>query len=212
MKEIVLIILAVLSAVYLVSLFFKHGMFQAIAKGCLVPLVLAVYVSGADRIFIPVILALVFGWIGDIMLLKIADLRFFRLGLASFLLGHACYIPSMLYFAGTLHIPALAISLPVAVAAGFLMRRIVRPSTEMSLPTIIYEAVILLMMISATQLFLARGTPFGAFVLAGSACFLVSDSLLACFTFRAKPKYGDFLVMLTYISAQLCITLGLSGF
>ena len=203
--------LAALSAVYLVSLFFKHGMFQAIAKGCLVPLILAVYLSGAERIFIPVVLALFFGWMGDILLLKIEDLRFFRLGLASFLLGHVCYIPSMLYFAGTPHIPALAVSVPAAVAAGLLMRRIVRPSKAMSVPTIIYEAVILLTMISAIQLFLARGTPFGAFALAGSACFLVSDSFLAFFTFRTKPKYGDFLVMLTYISAQLCITLGLAG-
>jgi uncharacterized membrane protein YhhN len=204
-------IFAVVAVIYLVSLFFKRGVFHAIAKACLVPLVLAVYVSGANSVFFPVVLALVFGWLGDILLVKIEDVRFFRLGLAGFLLGHICYIPSMLHFAGRLNIPVLVISLVVAAVLGVFIRKIIRPSREMSIPSIAYETVILLMAASALQLFIARGTPFGALVFAGSLCFLVSDSMLAFFTFRAEPKYGYFLVMLTYITAQFCIALGFSG-
>ncbi|GHV94282.1 hypothetical protein AGMMS50293_06020 [Spirochaetia bacterium] len=211
MNIIFLGIFAVVVVIYLVSLFFKQGVFQAVVKACLMPLVLAVYVSGANSIFFPVVLALVFGWIGDIFLVKIEDIRFFRRGLTSFLLGHICYIPSMLHFAGKLNIPILGISLLVAAALGVLMIKIIRPSREMNISTIVYETVIILMAASALQLFMARGAPFGALVFAGSLCFLVSDSMLAFFTFRGKPKDGFFLVMLTYIAAQFCIVLGLSG-
>ena len=211
MKMIFMIILAALSAVYLVSLFFRRGIFQSIGKACLVPLIAAVYITGSDRIFPPVILALFFGWLGDIFLLKIEDIRFFRLGLGSFLVGHILYIPSMMYFSGGVNITALAISALVGIALGILIFRIIRPNSEMKIPVIAYETVIILMAASAVQLFIARGTPFGAFAIAGGAFFLVSDTILAFFTFQKKPRIGDFLVMLTYISAQLCIVLGFSG-
>jgi uncharacterized membrane protein YhhN len=62
------------------------------------------------------------------------------------------------------------------------------------------------MAVSALQLFLAQGELFGAFVFAGSLCFVASDTMLALVTFRKKPLYVY--VMITYIAAQLLITLG----
>jgi uncharacterized membrane protein YhhN len=64
------------------------------------------------------------------------------------------------------------------------------------------------MVIFALQVFMANERDFGGFVFAGSLCFMVSDSMLAYDTFRKKIKYGSFLIMLTYILAQLFITLG----
>ena len=209
MKDIFLIAFAVVAPVYLASLFFKRGVFQSAGKACLMPLVLAVYVAGADRFFFPVALALVFGWLGDMLLLKISDIRFFRLGLASFLLGHLCYAFAMFYFAGTVQTPALGISLAAAIPLGIGIFMLVRPNREMRIPVIVYEVVILLMAAAAVQFCIVRGLPSGALVLAGSLSFLVSDSLLAFFTFRGTPRFGDFAVMLTYIAAQFCITLGL---
>ena len=211
METIFLYILAALSAVYLASLFFKRGIFQSIAKACLMPLVLAIYISGSDSIFIPVVLALFFGWLGDIFLLKIEDARFFKLGLAVFLLGHLFYIPTLLFFSGGINVKVLLISLPAGAALGVFLHYLIRPSSEMNILTIIYEAILLLMVLSAVQLFAAKGSPYGALALAGGLCFIASDTVLAIFTFRTKPRYGDFLVMLTYISAQLLIILGLSG-
>jgi len=208
LKIVFLIILAVVSAVYLVSLFFKQGIFQAVLKGCLVPLVFAVYISGAENVLVPIILALVFGWLGDIFLVRISDLRCFRLGLASFLLGHICYIIAMLGFARPFNITVLVISIIVAVCLGLLLLKVIRPTVEMRIPIIAYKTIILAMAISALQLFLAQGGSFGAFVFVGSIFFVVSDSTLAYDTFRKGPKYGFFIVMFTYIAAQLCITLG----
>jgi uncharacterized membrane protein YhhN len=209
--NIILCVLAVVAAAYLVSLFFKQGIFQAVGKSCLLPLILAVYIAGSNRIVIPVVMALVFGWIGDLLLLKIQDTRFFRLGLISFLLGHVCYIPTMLYFAGGLNIPVLGISLIIAAALGIFIRRLVRPNKEMKIPSLVYETVILLMAVSALQFFIGQGFPSGALIFAGSLCFLISDSLLAFITFRTPSVFMYFLVMVTYIAAQLCIVLGFTG-
>jgi len=203
--------LGLVSLVHLVSILARKGIVQAVSKVCLLPLVFAVYISGAGQILIPVILALFFGWLGDIFLIKIEKLTFFRLGLASFLLGHIMYIVAMLNCTGGINATALLIGIPAGIALGFCIFKLVRPSREMIAPAIAYEAVILLMVMAAIQLAIARNSPYGALVLAGGVCFLVSDSILAFITFRGKPWYGDFLVMLTYISAQLCIVLGLSG-
>jgi len=203
-----LVILGVVSVVYLVSLFFKQGLFQGILKGCLMPLVLAVYIFGAEKILLSIVLALVLGWMGDILLLKSSIPRFFIMGLASFLLGHVCYIIAMYGFAHPLHIPALVISIAVAACLGILIFKIVRPPAEMKIPVIAYEITIMTMAIFALQLFLAQGSTFGALVLAGSLCFVVSDFTLAYDTFRKGPKYASFIIMITYIAAQFLITLG----
>ena len=211
MQTIFLIILAVVSAVHLVSLFFSREKLQAVTKILLIPLILAVYISRSPAVFVPVVLALLFGWAGDIFLLKIDDIRFFRLGLASFLLGHICYIIAIFHFTLPFNMPVFAISAVVAAILGFCAYRLVRPTKEMIIPAAIYEIVLLSASVCALQLFLAKGAPSGAFIFAGSLCFLVSDTLLAYFTFGARPKYGQFLVMLTYISAQLCLALGFAS-
>lgn len=208
LKIVFIIILTVVSSVYLVTLFFKFSVFQAVLKCCLLPLILAIYIFGAGRILVPVILALVFGWLGDVLLLKNYDNRFFKCGLASFLLGHICFIIAMFNFTQPFFYSVLFISFAVAAALGFLLFRFVKPTGEMKIPVIAYETVIILMALSALQIFVVQAGSFGFFVLAGSLCFLISDSLLAYDTFRKKTKFGYFIIMVTYILAQLFITLG----
>jgi len=211
MQYIFLGILGIVSVVYLITLFFKDSLLQFILKGCLMPLVLAVYISGAEIIVLPIILALVFAWAGDILLIKISNLLCFRLGLASFLFGHICYIIAMFKYTQPFNIPVLAISILVAACAGFILFKIIKPTSDMKIPVIAYETIILIMAIFAFQLFLANpagqaGTLFGIYVLAGSLSFLASDSALALVTFQKKPYYV--FCMFTYIAAQLLITLG----
>jgi uncharacterized membrane protein YhhN len=199
------------SVAHLVSLVILKRKLQIVTKICLLPLLLAIYVFGARNLFVPVIFALIFGWGGDVFLLKIRDLRFFRLGLASFFTGHLCYIPSFLYGAERLNVWALVISAALAVPAGFAVHAIIKPKKEMNLPAICYEIIILLMSLSALQLLLSRRDGWSLLVFAGSLCFLISDTILAYFTFRTKPKRGDFFVMLSYIAAQSGIIWGMMG-
>ena len=206
LKLIFLIILGAVSLVYLVTLFFKDSILQFILKGCLVPLILAVYLSRANTILLPIILALVFGWLGDVLLLKINNLLCFRLGLASFLLGHIFYIITMFNYAQPFNILFLIINVLIAVCYGIFIFRMVQPSPDMKIPVIAYETILLTMAIFALQLFLSQGGKLGAFVFAGSIFFVASDSMLALATFRKKALNVP--VMFTYIAAQLLIVLG----
>jgi uncharacterized membrane protein YhhN len=203
------VLFAGMSAAHLVFSLVHKSVPQTLTKIFLVPLLGAVYVFGAKNPAALVIAALIFGWGGDMFLLKINDARFFRLGLASFLLGHLCYIPSFLHAAGELHIPALVISAAAALPLGFVIHSLIKPEKAMNLPVIVYEIIILLMSLSALQLLISRRDGWSLLVFAGSLSFLVSDMLLAYFSFRTKPKQGDFFVMLTYIAAQAGIIRGM---
>jgi uncharacterized membrane protein YhhN len=206
LKILFMVILGVVSLVYLITLFFKDSIFQFILKGCLAPLVLAMYVFGADKILLSIILALVFGWLGDVLLIKINNLFCFRFGLASFLIGHIFYIIIMFAYAQPFNNLFLIISVIAAVCYGIVIFKIIQPTKEMKIPVIAYETILLTMAIFALQLFLAQGALFGALVFAGSICFVASDSMLAYATFRKKNL--SVLIMVTYIAAQTLITLG----
>jgi len=208
LQIIFLAVFGVVSLVYLITLAFKPGIFQFILKGCLMPLVFAVYITGVgvNNIFLPVVLALAFAWIGDVLLVRITKILWFKLGLASFLIGHICYIAAMFGFSRPFNIPVLIISVVIALCFGITAYKVVRPSKQMKIPVIAYETIIMVMAIFACQLFLAQRSYFGIMVLAGSICFVVSDTLLALKTFRRLKVY--FAVMVTYIAAQLLIALG----
>jgi len=206
-----IIIFLIVSIIYLVTLKFKPGLFQFILKGCLMPLLLAVYIFGAgfNNIFLPVVLALIFAWIGDVLLVRITNILWFKLGLASFLIGHICYIIGMFGFALPFNYPVLIISFVIAACFAFIAYKVVRPSKQMKIPVIAYEAIILTMAVFALQVFIAQSRVnqlFGVLVFAGSLCFVVSDTLLALKTFRRVNIY--FMVMITYIAAQFLITYG----
>jgi len=199
--------LGVVSLVYLITLLFKESLLQFILKGCLLPLILAVYVSSANKILLPVVLALVLGWFGDVFLLRISNLLRFRLGLISFLIGHILYIITMFTYAQPLNIIIMIISFVIAGSYGFFVFNIIKPPKEMKIPVIIYETILLTMAVFALQFFLAHRAMYGAFVFIGSVCFVASDTMLTLLTFRKKSLY--LYVMITYIAAQLLITLGL---
>jgi len=212
LKYIFLIIFAAVSLVYLITLGFKPALFQFILKGCLMPLVLAVYITsaGTENIYWPVVFALVFAWIGDVLLVKITNILWFKLGLASFLIGHVFYCIAMYGYIVPFNITVLIISALAACFIGVLIFKIVKPGKQMRIPVIAYEIIILFMAIFALQLFLSQyitnGSLFGILVFAGSILFVASDFMLALRTFRRVKIY--FAVMITYISAQLLITHG----
>jgi len=212
LKYIFLTVFALVSLIYLITLSFKPALLQFILKGCLMPLVLAVYITtaGTQNIYWPVVFALVFAWIGDVLLVRITNILWFKLGLASFLIGHIFYCIAMYRYIAPFNITVLLMSAALACCFGVILFKIVKPSRQMKIPVIAYEIVILIMAIFALQFFLSQyiagGSLFGILVFAGSILFVASDTLLALRTFRRIKMY--FAVMLTYIPAQLLITLG----
>ncbi|MDR1900474.1 MAG: lysoplasmalogenase [Treponema sp.] len=210
MRLIILGLFAVTAAVHLCAILTGKRRLRRISKVCLMPFLIFYYISQAERPFPVVVLGAVFGWAGDILLIWISRVRYFRMGLAGFLLGHLCYILSMLYLAGGVHLPALVISAAGAVPLGLLILRRIKPDRAMRIPAVLYGIIIELMVISALQLMLARTDSRGLAVFVGSLLFLISDTVLGYLTFRTTTRGGSFFVMLTYIAAQSCIIIGLA--
>jgi uncharacterized membrane protein YhhN len=203
-------IFAAAAVVHLSAILLGRKKTEAVSKVFLLPPLLAAYIAGSHTVLVTVILAAVSGWAGDVFLLGINKPLFFRLGLASFLLGHLFYIPSILRFTGNISAPVFAVSAVIFFAAGIAVYRWIRPSKDMRVPVAVYETAILLMSTTALQLFLSEKNAASKAVFAGSLLFLVSDCLLARFFFNSKPKWGDFAVMVSYIAAQAAIVSGLA--
>jgi uncharacterized membrane protein YhhN len=131
--------------------------------------------------------------------------------LTAFLLGHLCYIWTILSLTASFNLPLLGVSAAAAIPLGIIVLRWIRPQGALRIPAVVYGIVIQVMALCALQFMWSRQDAAGAAVFAGSLFFLFSDSVLAYFAFRTTPLYGEFLVMLTYIIAQGGIITALAG-
>ncbi len=210
--SIVLLVLFVLcSAADLFAVAKKSVRAERIAKPLLMPLLLAFYLLSAKQPDLFLVLALVFGFLGDTFLLGSG--AFFACGLLAFLLGHACYITAFLRpldfsaLSPIVWVPAVLAYVLYIIPVG---RRIF-PSVEPKLrPAVTLYAVCLLGMSCSSLLRYpyAAGLEFWLpFV--GSLLFVSSDTMLAFRVFRKKScGNSSIAVMVTYLLAQLMIVLG----
>jgi uncharacterized membrane protein YhhN len=156
------------------------------------------------------LLALFWGWVGDVLLIKKERSLFLKLGLLAFLLGHIAYITVFL-----LHTPAFPeVALSVGIVCAYSLFGLgifhaLRPGLgHMLMPVGVYMFVISCM--SATALLFSMSNGQGTWwAFAGSILFISSDSLLAFQLFRNPFKYGRLLVMATYIPAQFLLAFGI---
>ena len=172
----------------------------------LVALIVTALVLGAtdDAAGIWLLVALVFGLGGDVFLLGDSDTRF-RLGLASFLVGHLAYVASFI---------ALGLDpqgwnyLSFLVLGGCLLAtRQVAASTDLrgglalAVPVGVYTVVIGAMVIYA----FTTGVPP---IAVGATVFAVSDTVLARDRFVRPWDRAQLLVMVTYHVGQALIVAG----
>jgi hypothetical protein len=95
----------------------------------------------------------------------------------------------------------------------FFSMRLIKPYKKMKALIIVYSVVISCVALSALQLFWnfrLEGTMPALAVLAGSLCFIASDTILACFHFGTTPRFGNILVMLPYMAAEAGLVLGIA--
>ena len=216
--KIFLIIFAAISVSHVIFIFLEKEKLRRLTKILIIPPLLAAYIAGMGfRPFLP-ISALILGWIGDILLIRIDKKTFFQLGLGSFLLGHLCYIIAFIgllgFFgsgsaAGTVNIPAILIFTLPSVFLGMVVFRLIKPTKEMYLPVILYMTILVAMSFLGFQVFLFNPGIAGLLILSGCFNFMVSDTILAYYTFRKPKILGSILIMAYYIIAQAEIIIGI---
>ena len=211
------VLLGLVGAFHVACIILKKETPRRISKCLVIPMLLAAYIAGGGRSLFP-ILALILGWFGDVLLIRIQNTVHFKLGLASFLLGHICYIIAFMSLLGigaanvgaaNIDIPAILIFTPPTIALGAVVFRLIKPTKEMSAPVIVYMIVLLAMSFFGFQVFLSNPGVAGLLILSGSFNFIVSDTILAYYTFRKLKVTGAVLIMAFYIVAQAEIVMGL---
>jgi uncharacterized membrane protein YhhN len=181
-------------------------------KPLLMPLLAIYYISSVSEVNNPIVMSLVFGFVGDVFLLWPNRKSNFLLGLGAFFIGHICYVLLFLQgnsFAKDVPVWFYLIIIIYAIGARSVMKKLTQYLGDMVIPTYIYMLVILLMSFTSLARIFVMGISI-SFLLPfiGSLLFLCSDSILAFYTFKGKFKNGDIFIMLTYVLAEVLIVSG----
>ncbi|MBZ4034812.1 lysoplasmalogenase [Flavobacterium sp. 17A] len=205
----------VFSIVYLIILFLGYERFDLFLKPILIPIIgFGAYFYRKFPTKNTLLAALVFSWIGDVILL-FTDLGeiYFILGLVSFLTAHILYCilfnkqnrirkkqNKSLFIIGSILIALYLIGM-VSVLMPHL--------GDLQIPVIVYATIISIMLLFAFNGLLVWERPGNLLVFLGAFFFIVSDSILAVNKFYVPIQKSSFFIMLTYLLAQYLIVLGI---
>ena len=216
--QLFLAVFVLISLIHVTAIFLRKEKLRRISKCFIIPPLLGAYISGAGNWLLLPIPALLLGWLGDVLLIRINKKIFFMTGLASFLLGHLFYMISFAIIlgfpghggvAGNINIPAILIFTAPTAVLGMVVFRLIKPTKEMYAPVIVYMIVLVAMNFAGFQVFLLNPGVAGLLILSGCFNFMVSDTILAYYTFRKLKLSGAVLIMVYYILAQAEIVIGL---
>jgi uncharacterized membrane protein YhhN len=205
----------VFSILYLIVLFTGHENLDLYLKPALIPLLgFGVYFHPKFLSRRILLTALIFSWIGDVILIfaDIAEI-YFILGLVSFLIAHITYcVLFNKQIIGEIQINKVLFGLGSLVIAFYLTAIILvlMPNLgDLKIPVIVYAAVISTMLLFAFNGYLIWKKPGALYIFLGAITFVISDSILAFDKFHAPIEKSSFFIMLSYLVAQYLIVVGI---
>jgi uncharacterized membrane protein YhhN len=185
-----------------------------ITKPLLMPLLIIYFLAETNSFTSPlkkwIMLALVFSWAGDLLLMfESIFSNFFIFGLIAFLIAHIFYI---LFYENIIRKEGLNKNywwfLPVIIYYIALIYLLSPHLGDMKLPVRIYGIVICYMLIQALQAGRIKDLGAATLMIGGAVLFITSDSILAINKFYESFEYAGIAIMLTYGIAQLLVILG----
>ena len=213
-KNITLFIFLFVVILELLTQIFAWNSLHMVVKPIIIPSLAAFFffsVEQKNKLAFFVIIALLFSWLGDIMLL-FQELKpiYFMLGLASFLLAHITYI--LIFSKSSKDFKPKIFTYSTGFLLGLygvLLLLLMWPGLgDLMIPVTLYTVIIMTMGITA----LFRKANGASLVLIGAMLFVASDSLLALNKFYQPFVAAGFWVMLTYILAQYFIVTGMISY
>lgn len=188
---------------------------RIVTKPFLIPALIVAYhhevrpLSGPSRLFI---VALVFSWLGDVLLMLEAwGPKFFIGGLLAFLVSHLLYIR---YFNGIRttkksFLKSRPVMLLGVVVFVFELIYILWPGLgPMKIPVIVYASVIGTMLAFALWQYGKIDQRAALLFISGALLFVLSDTLLSINRFRIGFTGAGTWVMITYCLAQFLLAKG----
>lgn len=198
----------------LVAIMANNQLLQYIAKPMLMITLAGYFINrtkgGSLKFKRPVLMAITFSWIGDVLLMFAGrDELFFILGLASFLIAHVFYILFFHQLKKQETIRGRIWPLLIVVVYYIGLLYFLSPYLgDMKLPVRVYGVVISLMCMLALHMVYLRDRTTAKWLVAGALLFIASDSILAIDKFYQPFNFAGFLIMLSYGAAQLFLTVG----
>ena len=213
MKYVFLLIFAVSTAIHLYASAKKNKKLRNITKPFLLASLLGFYLFAAQTVSVSVVLALVFSWLGDVLLM-LPGVKWFAAGGVSFMVSHAFFIVSYFDKIDFSRINAAVIALLGAsfVAAVYFIFKRLKPHLPKALfyPMFFYLLVNGTMNCFALFRMLSVTTASTVITCVGAFLFFISDSTLFFVRFKKDGKLKThFWVMLTYSIGELLIVSGL---
>jgi len=205
------------STLYLLIVFLGQEQLAWFMKPFLIPfLLLGVIFHGSFPSKKLLLTALVFSWIGVVLLL-FSDRHeaYFISGLIAFLISHIVYIitfSKQLKIRNRKNKAVFWIGVTVIIVYLMTMLAILSPSLwDFKIPIFIYALALSTMLLFAFKGFLIWKEPANWYILVGAIIFVSSDSILAFdkFYLSASIIQAPFLIMVTYLLAQYLIVKGI---
>ncbi|WP_424963101.1 lysoplasmalogenase [Ekhidna sp.] len=185
---------------------------EQFTKPLLMPLLMFyVYRSSIGKTTLRVLLlsgALLFSWLGDVVLMYQADERFFMAGIGLFLIAQVIYVVVLRrssYQRPGFNLYRIFPFLLYGLALWYLLL----PAGDFTIPILVYGSVIMTMAIMARLREGNTSQESYRMALYGSLLFVLSDSILAINSFHTTIPYAGVFIMATYCTAQLLLVKGL---
>ena len=213
MKYVFLAVFFVSTAIHLYASLQQNSRLRNITKPFILLSLLGFYVLAARSISAAIVLALIFSWIGDILLIP-KGTKWFTAGGIAFMISHAFFILGYLKDIVFSRIPVVLIillALFFAAAVAFIFSKL-----KLHLPKALFYPMFLYLLINGAMncfaIFRCVSMPTVATITTaiGAALFFVSDTSLFFVRFKKDSRLKThFLVMLTYSIGEFLIVLGL---
>ena len=213
MKYVFLAVFLVSTAVHLYASLRKDTRLRNMTKPFILLSLLGFYVLAARSVSAAVVLALLFSWLGDVLLIP-KGVKWFTAGGIAFMISHAFFVAAYTKDVVFSRIPVFLIVLLAvffAAAVAFIFSKL-----KPHLPKALFYPMFLYLLINGTMncfaIFRCVSAPSAATLTTaiGAALFFVSDTALFFVRFKKDGRLKThFLVMLTYSIGEFLIVLGL---
>ncbi len=213
MRAIVLVLFFVITGIHLYASLKQDRKLRNMTKPFILLLLLAFYCVSVSKILVTVVLALLFSWLGDVLLMP-QGVKWFTAGGISFMVSHFFFILSyarLTDFSGINR--ALMVILPILfITSSVIVFKYLRPHLPKML---FYPMFFYLLLNGAMNCFawfrsMSCAGAAGILTAFGALLFYVSDASLFFVRFDKNSRLKThFLVMLTYSIGEFLIVLGL---
>lgn len=205
------------SIIYLIAMYFEASVWLWIFKPLLVLSLIFHFLfitkNQHHQLKKLVTAALIFSVMGDIFLMLRGSENYFVLGLASFLIAHIFYIFSFIQIRKNIQqrFNLWFIIFP-ALYCSILLNTLLPNAGILSISVIFYALIISGMLMAALHCSAIKRGNIGWLFAAGAMLFVISDSFIGLDKFYMQINGNKWIVMLTYMAAQLLLTVGFSRY